>query len=94
MPIINTYIIGRQTTHVVGRTTQDFVVLVNTIKETPGEWFVYSTHLNMGSAHNRASRLRGPETPAVLVEHKPHLEFKALRHTEHGPCVLVRWCQP
>lgn len=83
--------VGRLAERVVGRTPQELRMLGQHCKDHPDEWFVYSVHLNMGAAHNRASRLRGPEFPASLMDFHEGLTFKAYRHEEIGPAVLVRW---
>jgi hypothetical protein len=94
MATINSHIAGsslRRGSVVVGRTPADLQVMVAFLRDNPDEWFVYSIHTNMPTAHARASNLRHTRTPASLVAHKRHLEFKGYRHAVHGPCVLVRW---
>lgn len=94
MASISDYIAGsapRQHVTVYGRTDADFAALITTIREDPETWFVYSIHRNMATSHNRASQLRHLRTPAALIPHRRHLEFKGYRHAVHGPCVLVRW---
>lgn len=89
---VSEYIVGSSARlRVTGRTDADFAALIATVKDDPETWYVYSIHMNMPSAHNRASRLRGPATPNALVPFKENLEFKAHRHVAHGPVVLVRW---
>lgn len=75
---------------VYGRTPAEFVVLINTLKDEPGKWYIYSTHLKMTAAHTAASKLRHA-TPNALMPYIDHLEFKAYNHDEHGAVVLVRW---
>lgn len=92
MPTINPYIpVGRTRECVVGRTPNELRMLANILRDEPDEWMVYSTHMNMASAHNRASRLRGPGTPLALVPFMENLQFKAMRDDTHGPVVAVRW---
>lgn len=75
----------------VNRSPADFAALVGMVRDDPETWHVYSTHLNMAAAHNRASRLRGPERPLALMEYERNIEFRSYRHEQYGPCVLVRW---
>lgn len=93
MPTIQPYIAaGRVRETVVGRTPEEFGLLVSEIQAEPDTWHIYSIHLNMGAAHNRASQLRGPATPFALLPFMENVRFKAMRHETYGPVVAVRWC--
>lgn len=83
--------VGRPINVIAPRTPDELRILVRELQDEPEEWFVYSTHMNMAAAHNRASQLRGPATPNTILEYKDSLEWKAVRHAAHGPVVLVRW---
>lgn len=83
--------VGRTRECVIGRTPDELRMLVATLQDTPDEWSVYSTHMNMNSAHVRASHLRRSKTPLALVPFMENLQFKAMRDETHGPVVAVRW---
>jgi hypothetical protein len=76
---------------VVGRTPGELAMLVAVLQEEPDVWNVYSTHMNMNSAHVRASHLRRSRTPLTLLPFMENLQFKAMRDEAHGPVVAVRW---
>lgn len=78
-------------TRVVGRTPDQHRILVNEIRSSPEQWFIYSLHISLTAAHTRASQLRRGHTPMPLVEFMDNIQFKSVRDERHGPVVLVRW---
>lgn len=79
---------------VIGRTQEDFERLIEDLQSNPAVWFLYSSHLNIGSARNRVSQLRGRRLPNALMHIKENLDFAAKRLDDDTPVVLVRYVPP
>ncbi len=83
--------VGQTRECVVGRTPDELRMLAAMLQHEPDEWVIYSKHMNIQSAHVRASHLRRSKTPMALLPFIENLEFKATTVPEHGAVVAVRW---